>query len=182
MIVGYYRSSTEEQEAGFQAQRRKLEEAGVEKFFGEQVSSVQERAQLEAALDFVREGDTFIVTAASRLARNTIQMLEIAECLGKKGVTLKILDLGVDTSNPTGKFILTVIAGVATWEREIMLERQKEGIAKARAEKKYKGRRPTAMMRAQEVKALKAQGFNRTEIAAKTGVSRASITRILRLP
>ncbi len=110
----------------------------------EQVSSVAERPQLEAALDFVREGDVFVVTKLDRLARSVANMLEIVARLERKGVALRILNLGLDTSTPTGRLMLTVMGGVAEFERSMMLERQREGIAKAKAEGVYRGRKPTA--------------------------------------
>ncbi len=102
--------------------------------FQEQVSSVGARPQLEAALDFVRDGDVFVVTKLDRLARSVANMLEIVARLDRKNVALRILNLGLDTSTPTGKLMLTVMGGVAEFERAMMLERQREGIAKAKAE------------------------------------------------
>ena len=122
MIVGYARTSTLEQVAGFEAQDRDLHLAGVERIFQEQVSSVAARPQLEAALDFVRDGDVFVVTKLDRLARSVANMLEIVARLEKKDVALRILNLGLDTSTPTGKLMLTVMGGVAEFERAMMLE------------------------------------------------------------
>ncbi len=117
------------------------------------MSSVAARPELEAALDFVREGDVFVVTKLDRLARSVANLLEIVARLERKGVTLRILNLGLDTSTPTGKLMLTVMGGVAEFERSMMLERQREGIAKAKGEGRYKGasphhgRRPARSMR-----------------------------------
>src|SRR6202034_366558 len=110
-----------------------------ERIFQEQVSSVTVRAQLQAAREFVREGDTFVVTKIDRLARSISNLLEIIEELEHKKVAVKILNLGMDTTTPTGKLMLTVLGGIAQFEREIMLDRQREGIAKAKLDKKYKG-------------------------------------------
>ncbi len=97
-----------------------------------------------------------------------------------KDAYLKILNLDFDTSTPTGKLMLTMLGGVAEFEREIMLERQREGIAKAKAEGKYKGRQPTARARSDEVLALKEQGAGPSKIAREIGISRSSVYRILR--
>ena len=143
MLVGYARTSTYDQKAGLASQERDLRAAGAEKIFCEQVSSVAQRAVLKACLEFLREGDALVVTKPDRLARSTAVLLTIEADLSKRGVGLVVLSVGgerLDTRNPTSKLMLTILAGVATWEREIMLERQREGIAKAKAAGKYKGR------------------------------------------
>jgi DNA invertase Pin-like site-specific DNA recombinase len=177
--VGYGRTSTLEQQAGLDAQIRDLKAAGCEKIFSEQVSSVATRLQLEATLDFIREGDTLIVTKLDRLARSTQHLLEIADLVKCKGADLHVLNLGVDTGTATGKLLFTMIGAVATFEREMMLERQREGIAKAKAEGKYKGRKPTARARAAEIATLKADGVRPVDIARQLGIGRASVYRIL---
>jgi DNA invertase Pin-like site-specific DNA recombinase len=177
--VGYGRTSTLEQQAGLDAQIRDLAAAGTEKIFSEQVSAIGKRPQLEAALDFIREGDILVVTKLDRLARSTQHLLEIAECVKAKGADLSILNLGADTSTATGKLIFTIIGAVGAFERELMLERQREGIAKAKAEGRYRGRKPTARARAAEVKALKATGVRPVDIARRLGIGRASVYRLL---
>lgn len=164
-IVGYARTSTLEQVAGFEAQLRELSLAGCNKLFQEQVSSVGKRHQLEACLDYLREGDTLIVTKLDRLARNVGHLGSLVATLKDKGVSLRILDLGLDTSTPTGELILNMMGAVAQFERQMMLERQREGIAKARSEGKYKGRAPTAMQQAQRVRELASEGLRRAAIA-----------------
>ena len=180
MIVGYARTSTLEQVAGFEAQDRDLRTAGVERIFQEQVSSVAVRPQLEAALDFVREGDVFVVTKLDRLARSVANMLEIVARLEKKDVALRVLSLGLDTSTPTGRLMLTVMGGVAEFERSMMLERQREGIAKAKAEGVYRGRKPTARAKIDEVKAMKQAGRSMREIAEALGISVGSVHGMLK--
>lgn len=179
-IIGYARTSTTEQVAGFEAQLRELTAAGCTKVFQEQTSSVGDRPQLRACLDYLRDGDTLIVTKLDRLARNTQHLLEMAEALTAKGVTLRILNLNIDTSTATGKLMLTLLGGIAEFEREMMLERQREGIAKAKAEGKYKGRKPTAMSQAQKVQEMAAEGLRRVEIAQRLGVSERSVYRALK--
>lgn len=184
MLVGYARTSTVEQEAGLEAQQRDLKACGVERLFVEQVSSVGEREQLERALNHVREGDTLVVTKLDRLARSTADLLKIVGQLEEEDVSLRILDFGggsVDTKSATGKMLLTMFGAMAQFEREMMLERQREGIAKAKAEGKYKGRKPTARAKAKEVKQLIAQGMGATKIAAQLNIGRASVYRIIAL-
>lgn len=179
MLVGYARTSTLEQEAGLEAQLRDLKALGCEKVYQEQTSSVGPRAQLEAALDFIREGDTLVVTKLDRLARSVTHLGTIIEAIEAKGAALRIINLGVDTSTPTGKLMLNVLGGVAQFEREMMLERQREGIAKAKAKGAYKGRKPTARAKANEVKALAAKGFSMGQIASQLGIGKGSVHRML---
>lgn len=178
MKVGYARTSTIEQQAGFEAQMKRLTEAGCEKLFKEQVSSVGQRDQLAAVLDFIREGDTLVVTKLDRLARSTADLLRITESIQAKGANLKILEMDLDTSTATGKLLLTMVGAIAEFERELMLERQREGIAKAKAEGKYKGRKPTARAQAAQVKRMLAEGVGATEIARTLGIGRASVYRV----
>ncbi len=180
MIIGYARTSTLEQVAGIEAQLRDLTAAGAERIFQEQVSSVAARQQLDAALDFVRDGDVFMVTKLDRLARSVQHLLQIVERLQAKGVTLRILTGGemMDTATATGKMMLTVLGAIAEFERAMMLERQREGIAKAKSEGKYKGRAPTAQRQASDVLRLTAEGVGAAEIARRLGIHRASVYRI----
>ena len=179
MRVGYARTSTLDQVAGLGAQVRDLEAAGCEKVFEEQTSTVGPRQALAAAIEFMREGDALVVTKLDRLARSTAHLVEITEQLQAKGIALVILDLGVDTGTASGKLILTVIGAIGQFEREMMLERQREGIAKAKAEGKYKGRKPTARAKSGEVLALREEGVGATEIAKRLGIGRASVYRII---
>jgi DNA invertase Pin-like site-specific DNA recombinase len=182
MLIGYARTSTAEQSAGLEAQHRDLTAAGTERLFSEQVSSVGERRQLSLALDFVRDGDTLVVTKLDRLARSTAHLLDIVSLLENKKVALRILDFGggaVDTKSPSGKLLLTMFGAMAQFEREMMLERQREGIAKAKREGKYKGRKPTAVAKSDEVRRLKADGHGATTIAQRLNIGRASVYRIL---
>ena len=182
MLIGYARTSTAEQEAGLEAQRRDLLAAGCERVFAERVSSVAERAELSKAVQFVREGDTLVVTKVDRLARDTIALWAIVRDLERKGVGLRVLNLNgdtVDTKSATGKLVLTIFAGFAQFEREMMLERQREGIAKAKAEGRYKGRKPTARAKSADVLRLHTEGRTPTEIARAVGIGRGSVYRII---
>jgi DNA invertase Pin-like site-specific DNA recombinase len=179
MKIGYARTSTLEQTAGFGAQARDLKDAGCKKVFKEQVSSVAKREQLDAALDYLREGDTLVVTKLDRLARSTQHLLTIAEKVKAKGANLHVLNLGMDTSTATGKLLFTVIGAIAEFERGMMLERQREGIARAKAEGKYTGRKATARAKANLVRELHEKGIGATEIAKQLGIGRASVYRVL---
>lgn len=183
MIVGYARTSTAEQNAGLEAQLRDLRATGCTKIFSEQISSVADRSQLEQALEFVREGDSLVITKLDRLARSTSHLLSIVEALDHKDVGLRILDFGggvVDTKSPSGKMLITVFGAMAEFERSIMLVRQREGIAAAKAAGRYKGRAPTARNKTNEVRSLNEKGTGASEIARLLNISRASVYRILR--
>jgi len=182
MLIGIARTSTLEQKAGLEAQLRELEAYGCEKIYQEQVSSVAEREQLNAALSSLRSGDKLVVTKLDRLARSVKHLGEIVEAINKADASLVILDMGgtaIDTSNPTGKLILNVMSSVAQFEREMMLERQREGIAKAKAEGKYKGRKPTARAKTEMVLLAKKQGLSPTQIMRDLSISKTSYYRIL---
>src|SRR5208337_4036649 len=180
MLVGYARTSTADQKAGLEAQVGELKAAGCEELFIEQVSSVQRREELEKALKFIRKGDTLIVTKLDRLARSISDLVRIIETLEEKQATLRILAMNLDTNTPTGRLLLNLVGSVAQFEREIMLERQREGVAKARAEGKYRGRAPTARAKSEDVIAQ----FNletavgRCEVHSVSEISRLGCIRL----
>lgn len=179
MQIGYARTSTLEQNAGLEAQKRDLEAAGCDRVFAEQVSSVAQRDELEAAIDYLRDGDSLVVTKLDRLARSMRDLLGIVSRIEGKGAGLRILAMNLDTTTATGKLMLNVLGSVAEFEREMMLERQREGIAKAKAEGKYKGRAPTARAKAGEVEAMLAAGESPTAVAKKLGIGRSSVYRAI---
>jgi DNA invertase Pin-like site-specific DNA recombinase len=179
MIVGYARTSTVDQQAGFEAQLRELAAAGCEKTFQEQVSSVADRIQLRSALEYVREGDILVVAKLDRLARSVRDLMTILQTLESKRVGVRILNLGMDTHTPTGKLLMTMLGAVAQFEREMMLERQLEGIAKAKLEGRYKGRKPIAMELRNNALKLDAEGATRIAIASQLGIGEATVYRIL---
>ena len=181
MQIGYARTSTIDQVAGLEAQHRDLTAAECKKVFAEQVSGVGERGQLIAALDYLRDGDVLTVTKLDRIARSVRDLMEIVHRIETKGAGLRILSMNLDTTTPTGRLMLQVLGAVAEFERSIMLERQREGIAKAKAEGKYKGRAKTAMAKAGEVETMLAAGVNPTEVARKLGIGRSSVYRAIRL-
>jgi DNA invertase Pin-like site-specific DNA recombinase len=180
VLVGYARTSTFDQIAGFDAQRRDLKTAGCTKIFAEQVSSIAERGQLQAAIDYLREGDVLVSTKLDRLARSMRHLIQIVDSVKAKGASLRILGMSLDTDTATGTMMLQVLGAVAEHERASMLERQREGIARAKAEGKYKGRAKTAMAKAGEVETLLAAGVNPTEVARKLGIGRSSVYRAMK--
>lgn len=180
MLIGYARTSTIEQLAGFDAQIKELQNLGCKKIYQEQVSSVAQRDELDKAIDFAREGDVLIVTKLDRLARSISHLWKIIETLEESSVGLRVLDLGIDTQSATGKLILTVLGGISQFEREMMLERQREGIQKAKAEGKYKGRAPTARSQSAKVLELRQSGASVKDITNQLDISRASVYRIFK--
>ncbi len=180
LIVGYARTSTVEQQAGFEAQLRDLKKHGCEKTFCEQVSSINSsRPELSRAMEFVREGDVLVVTRLDRLARSIADLTAIVAQIEAKGVALRILDMNIDTSSPTGRLMMNLIGSIAQFEREIMLARQREGIAKAKAKGLYRGRAPTARRQSSRVLELASTGTPATAIASELGIGRSSVYRIL---
>lgn len=142
MKVGYVRVSTEEQNTI--RQEILMEQLGVERVYIEKASGKSRagRPQLEAMMDFVREGDVVIVESISRFARSTKDLLGLVEDLKNKGVGFVSQKESIDTETPQGKFMLSVFGAMAELERDQVLQRQKEGIAAAKAAGKYKGRQP----------------------------------------
>lgn len=141
MKIGYIRCSTTEQNTA--RQEVLMQELGVDQVYIDRMSGKsKERPELKRMMSFVREGDTVIVESISRFARNTRDLLELVEQLSSKRVEFVSKKEAIDTSTPTGKFMLTVFGAVAELEREYLLQRQQEGIAIAKASGIYKGRKP----------------------------------------
>jgi DNA invertase Pin-like site-specific DNA recombinase len=181
-LVGYARTSTADQQAGLDVQVRDLQAAGCEEIFAEQVSAVGQRDRLKEALRFVRRNDTLLVCKPDRLARSTTDLLRIVDDLDRRGVGLIMLSMGgqqIDTRSPTGKLMITMLGAIAEFERGLLLERQREGVAKAKRDKKYKGRKATARAKAAEVIKLNTEGLQRAEIARRVGIGVASVYRVL---
>lgn len=140
MNIGYIRVSTIEQNPD--RQYSDLKKYKIDKFFEEHASGKNtERPVLNEMLNFIREGDTLFIESFSRLARNTADLLNIIETLKNKNVKIISQKENLDTGSPTGKMMITMIGAIVTFERELILERQKEGIAIAKAAGKYKGRK-----------------------------------------
>lgn len=182
MRVGYIRVSTVEQHEDRQV-KDLTENAEVSKVFIDKLSGKDtNRPQLNAMIDYVREGDTVVVSEYSRLARSTRDLIDIIETLQNKGVTVISMKEQLDTSTPQGEFMLTVFAGIATLERKLMLQRQREGIAIAKANGKYKGRQ--SKQKPDDWESLKAMYMSRqitvSEIAKRCDVSRPIVYKWLK--
>ena len=179
-LIGYARTSTIDQEASYEHQRQELERAGCTRVFAEQVSAVSaDRPELAAALDYVRGGDVLVATRLDRIARSVRDLSEIVETLKRKGVGLRILGTPIDTTSATGELMLNMLGAFSQFERSLLLERQRIGIEKAKADGRYKGRKPTAMEKSGQVMELVRQGVPKTEIAKRVGIGRASVYRII---
>ena len=183
MKVAYVRVSTIEQNEARQIEA--LEKHGIEKWFTEKVSgkNTTDRPELRSMIDFVREGDTLYIHDFSRLARSTKDLLEIVEKLNAKGVHLVSNKENIDTSTPTGKLMLTMIGAIAEFERQNMLDRQAEGIAIAKRNGVYKGRKAieidTNVFKAQYERYARRQ-INKTELAKVLKVSRPTLDKMIK--
>lgn len=178
MLVGYGRVSSEGQSLDIQLEA--LRSAGCEKVFQEKRSgaSTNERAALIDALEFVRDGDTFVTTRLDRLARSSVDLHNIIAKLTAKGVKFRCLQqAGIDTDSGMGKLVLAILGAVAEFETDIRKERQREGIDKAKANGVYKGRKPSVDSKA--VLALRDDGVNPTDIAKRLNIGRTSVYRVL---
>lgn len=178
MLVGYARVSSASQSLDVQLDA--LKQAGCDRIFSEKKSgtSASERQALADALDFVRDGDTLMVTRLDRLARSAGDLHRVVMQLTEKGVAFQCLQQSsIDTTTSTGKLLLGVLASIAEFEADIRRERQREGIERAKARGVYKGR--PATIDAAQVRALRDQGLGGTEIARTLGIARASVYRAL---
>lgn len=178
--IGYARVSTVDQNTD--AQHDALTAAGCERVFTDHASGkLASRPQLEAALDYLREGDALVVTKLDRLGRSVAHLCELASALKERGIDLVILNLGIDTSTPAGKLAFHMFAGIAEFERELISERTKEGLEAARARGRKGGRKP--VMTPEKVKVAQQMYDSKEhtlEVIAKTvGVSRMSLYRHL---
>ena len=178
MIVGYARVSTAGQ--SLEVQEQLLKAAGCDRLFSEKQSgtSTRGREELAAAVDFVRDGDTFVVTRLDRLARSVVDLHQLLARLAAKGCGLRVTQqAGIDTTTSAGKLTLAVLAAVAEFETEIRRERQRDGIAKAKERGVYKGRRP--MIDALQIRVMRAEGVRPSDIARQLSIGRASVYRLL---
>lgn len=181
-MLGYARTSTGDQIAGLKDQIDRLKDAGCARVYEEHASAVGDRPEFDRLMDRLEAGDQITVTKMDRLARNVRHLLEIVDTIGAKGATLRILDFNgetVDTKSSTGRLMLQMFAAFAEFERNVMLERQRPGIEAAKADGKYKGRKPTAMAKADKIRAMDTEGMTRVAIAAALGVSERSVYRAL---
>ena len=178
-IVGYARVSSSSQNLDLQLEQ--LADAGCEKVFAEKVTgtSRNDRQALAECLEWIREGDTLVVTRLDRLARSGRDLHDIIAQLSAKQVGFRCVQQGaVDTTTSMGKLILGILGAVAEFETDIRRERQREGIERAKAAGVYKGRKPSVDV--EQVRSLRHQGLGATDIATKLGIARANVYRALK--
>lgn len=187
MIVGYIRVSTLDQNAD--RQHVALKEAGVEKIYEDHISGANtDRAQFQAMMQFLREGDELVVLSLDRLARNLRDLLDTVETLGKRGVSVRFLKENLlfdarSNADPTSKLMLSMVGAFAEFERSMIRARQAEGIVLAKARGAYMGRpRSVTDEQIAQLKAALAQEVPLTKAARKIGISRTTAYRYLRNP
>lgn len=178
MVLGYVRVSTVEQNEARQMETMKRYE--VEKVFSEKISAKNtERPKLQELMEFAREGDVIVIHDFSRLARNTADLLKIVETLTQKGIHLISSKENIDTSTPTGKLLLTVIGAISEFERTNLLERQAEGIAIAKANGVYKGRKPITIDNFGEYYTRwKCREVSKADLMKELGISRPTLNHL----
>lgn len=180
VMVGYGRVSSLGQSLDVQVEQ--LQAAGCEEVFQEKRSGTtrQGRTELEAALRFVRKGDVLCVTRLDRLARSMTDLANIMDQLTEKQVGFRVLQQALDTTTNEGRLLLHIMGAFAEFETTIRKERQAEGIVKAKAAGKYRGRK--ASIDPSQIAALKAEGHGPSAIARKLGIGRASVYRVTQQP
>lgn len=179
MRYGYARVSTKEQDLSVQIEALKAYGVSEDCIRSEKVSgtSTRGRDELNTLLSFLREGDELVITRIDRLARSMMDLQQIAATLKAKGVSLKATEQAVDTSSSAGKAFFDMLGVFAEFETNLRRERQMEGIARAKAEGKYRGRKRS--IDAEKIKQLRDEGMGATEIAKLLGIGRASVYRTI---
>jgi DNA invertase Pin-like site-specific DNA recombinase len=177
--IGYCRVSTTDQNP--EAQALRLEASGCDRIFSETISTrIADRPELAACIDYLRPGDALVCVRLDRLARSTRELLEIAKSLEQRGIDLVVLDQAIDTTSPAGRLLFTMLAAVAEFERDLIRERTMDGLARAAAEGRHGGRRPSITgAKAQLVKRLAAEGQSLRQIAASIDASPSAVHRYL---
>ena len=176
-VIGYARVSTVDQNLDSQLEQLKV--AGCERIYQEKASGAKvDRPELAAMMNYCREGDTVVVSKLDRVARSTAHLLTIVDTFEKCGVAFKVLNISLDTSTPTGKLMLSMLAAIGQFEREMMLERQREGVEIAKRAGKYTGRKATAQAQAGKVMELLQQGLTKQAVADSLKIGVASVYRI----
>lgn len=179
MKIGYARVSTREQTDSLETQEQALNTHGCNRIYKDVASGAKaRRPQLQAAFDFAREGDTIVVTRLDRLGRTTLDTLRTVQELDERGIRVEALDVNLNTATPAGRLVLNVIASLAQWERDLLIERTKEGLAHARSQGRVGGRPPIPEETRQAVLAALGTGLSQKQVATAFGISRSSIARI----
>lgn len=174
--IGYARVSTEDQDCSVQEQALRNAGAGVVRSEKKSGTSTQGRTELETVLAFLQEGDTLLVTRIDRLARSLLDLESIVHALRDRGAHLKATEQPIDTSTPAGRAFLQMLGVFAEFETAIRRERQMEGIAKAKAEGVYKGRKPSVDPK--DVRRLLDDGMRPADVARQLGCARSTVYRL----
>lgn len=176
-LVGYARVSSVGQSLAVQLEKLQ----GCDPIFQETRSGTSDnRPQLAACLQYVRRGDTLVVTKLDRLARSTLHLCQLADTLQRKGVALRVLDQAIDTSDATGRLLFNMLGAIAQFETEIRAERQLDGIANARARGVAFGRRPALTSeQVAELRARRRQGVLIKTLMAEYGLGKTALYRYL---
>ena len=166
MKVGYARVSTRDQEGSLEGQEVALRAAGCEKVFSDRLSGARaDRPGLAAAMEYLRDGaDTLVVARLDRLGRSLPDALRTVQALADRGVGLQALDVELDTSTASGRLMLNMLLMLAEWERDLLRERTREGVARARAAGRTPGPKPK--LRAEQVEAVRAAVAGGQPVAA----------------
>jgi DNA invertase Pin-like site-specific DNA recombinase len=177
-LVGYARVSTDDQDCALQIAT--LKHLGCRKIYADRISGRRrDRAQLEACLDYVREGDVLAITRVDRLGRSLADLIRIAEDLRQREVSLYITQQNIDTATPMGQMFYAMLGVFAEFEYHLKRERQVEGIARAKAAGRYKGRKPLGATRIAEIRRMRADGLQPAAIARQLRVGRTSVYKYL---
>ena len=181
MLIGYARVSTKRQGDSLDTQRETLEGYGCEKVFTDTISGAKsQRPGLDAAVEYMRDGDALVVTRLDRLGRTALDTLRTIHDLDARGVPVVMLDPALDTRTKEGKLMVTIMSGLAEWERDLLIERTKEGMAHARSQGRLPGPKPKLNdEQIQAVRAAVADGQNIASVARSFGVSRPTIYKAL---
>ena len=176
-IVGYARVSTLEQSLDIQLEKLK----NCDKIFQDKKSGTSDkRPSLQACLEYIREGDTLVITRLDRLARSTLHLCQIADVLEKKGVSFKVIDQSIDTGTPTGRLLFNMLSAIAQFETELRAERQREGIQKAKEHGVKFGKEKTLTDdQVEDMRERRKQGVLIKVLAKEAGLSKGSIYRLL---
>jgi DNA invertase Pin-like site-specific DNA recombinase len=180
MFVGYARVSSTDQDLTVQRERL----TSCEKLFEEKASGTEAaRPQLQACLNFLREGDTLVITRLDRLARSTLHLCQVADVLARKGVHLQVLEQQVDTHSPTGRLLFGMLAVIAQFETELRAERQREGIAKAQRAGVHFGRtKALTADQAEELRTLRTHGVTLAVLMHRYRIGKTALYRYLSAP
>lgn len=183
VLIGYARVSTSRQEQSLDTQRDQLAEAGChpDHFFSDVISGTRwQRPGLDAALAYMRDGDTLVVTRLDRLGRNLHETVTTIADLAERNINVQVLDPALDTNRPQDKVVLNIMASLAEWERELLAQRTREGVAHARAQGRVAGPKPK--LNEEQIRLAKKAidgGDSVASVARSFGVSRPTVYRAL---